>query len=149
MNKKIIVSNIEIEISRKKIKNIYLKVSGHDGKVRISAPIRTKDEAIIKFVTSKIHWIEKQKNKFEKSYIQSQINYVDGETHYVWGEPYVLKTKNGSKDRIEAVDNILILTKGYDSTFEQGKKIIMEWYRNQLRARLPELFEKWKSIIGV
>ncbi|TAH64329.1 MAG: M48 family peptidase [Anaerolineaceae bacterium] len=149
MTKKIIISNIEIEINRKNIKNMYLKISGHDGKVHISAPLRTKDEAIIKFVESKIHWIEKQKSKFEMSYIQNQINYIDGETHYVWGEPYVLKIINGSKGRIDIIDNKLILTTDNDNTTQMREKILMDWYRKQLKIKLPYLFDKWESIIGV
>lgn len=149
MKKKIIVSDIEIEIDRKKIKNMYLKVSGHDGKVRISAPLRTKDDTIIKFVTNKIHWIEKQKNKFEKSHIQNISNYVDGEIHYIWGKPYTLRIGNGSKSTVDIIDNILILTTVNDSTIEQREKILMNWYREQLRERLPKLFKKWESVIGV
>ncbi len=149
MTKKIIISDIEIEVNRKKIKNMYLKVSRHDGKVRISAPTRTKDEAIIKFATNKIDWIKRQILIYEKTYHQYEINYIDGEVHYVWGKPYILKINNGSKGRVDIIDNILILTLGNDGRGEKCKKLLMDWYRSQLRARLPELFEKWESIIGV
>lgn len=149
MVSKIIVSGIEIEVNRKKIKNMYLKVSNHDGKVRISAPLRTKEDTIIKFVTSKIDWINKQKRKFEQSFINNQINYVDGEIHYVWGKPCILEIKNGSKGSVEVVNDKLVLTVNFESSIDQIEKILIEWYRKQLRARLPMLFEKWEDIIGV
>ncbi len=149
MTKNIIVSDIEIEVNRKKIKNMYLKVSGHDGKVSISAPLRMKEEAIIKFAYTKIHWIENQRMKYENNHILKTTDYTDGEIHYVWGKPYVLKVYNGTKGKVELVDNMLILTIGNDSRREKKEKVIMEWYRIQLRSRLPKLFEKWESIIGV
>lgn len=149
MPKNIIVSNIEIEVTRKKIKNMYLKISAHDGKVSISAPIRTKDEDIIKFATSKIHWIEKQSKRFEKSYIQNTINYADGQIHYVWGKPYVLKINKGSKISVDIIDNMLMLTAANESTTTQYEKILMDWYRRQLKSQLPYLFDKWENIIGV
>ena len=46
MSKIIRVSHIEIEVNKKKIKNMYLKVSRQDGKVSVSAPLRTKDDII-------------------------------------------------------------------------------------------------------
>jgi predicted metal-dependent hydrolase len=149
MTKKITVSDIEIEVNRKKIKNMYLRVSSHDGKVYISAPLRMKDEAIIKFVTSKMNWIEKQKIKYEKNYIQNLINYVDGETHYVWGEPYILEINYGTKSRLDIIDNILVLTTGNNRSSEQVEKILMDWYKKQLQGKLHSLFNKWEKIIGV
>src|SRR5690606_27415920 len=105
MTKKIIVSNIEIDINRKNIKNMYLRVSGHDGRVSISNQLRMKNEEIIKFVTNKIQWIEKQKRKFENSTIQYKYDYVDGEIHYLWGKPYVLRIVTGSKCRTDIIDD--------------------------------------------
>lgn len=149
MTKKIIVSNIEIDINRKNIKNMYLRVSGHDGRVSISAPLRMKNEEIIKFVTNKIQWIEKQKRKFENSNIQYKYDYVDGEIHYLWGKPYVLRIVTGSKCRTDIIDDSLILTIKNDCTAEQREKLLTEWYRRQLKDKLPVLFDKWEKIIGV
>ena len=149
MTKKIIVSNIEIDINRKNIKNMYLRVSGHDGRVSISAPLRMKNEEIIKFVTNKIQWIEKQKRKFENSNIQYKYDYVDGEIHYLWGKPYVLRIVTGSKCRTDIIDDSLILTIKNDCTAEQREKLLTEWYRRQLKDKLLVLFDKWEKIIGV
>lgn len=149
MTKKIIVSNIEIDINRKNIKNMYLRVSGHDGRVSISAPLRMKNEEIIKFVTNKIQWIEKQKRKFENSNIQYKYDYVDGEIHYLWGKPYVLRIVTGSKCRTDIIDDSFILTIKNDCTAEQREKLLTEWYRRQLKDKLPVLFDKWEKIIGV
>lgn len=36
-----------------------------------------------------------------------------------------------------------------ESTTQQRAATLNEWYRKQLRSKLPPLFEKWESIIGV
>lgn len=149
MVKKIIVSNIEIEVNKKKIKNMYLRVSRQDGKVSISAPLRTKDEAITRFAVSKLEWINNQIKKLENRRTPTELDYVEGEIHYVWGEPFSLVIKHQNKSSVEIKDNKLILTTHKESTNLQREKLLIEWYRDQLKECLPKLFEKWQAIIGV
>lgn len=149
MNKKIVVSNIEIEISKKNIKNMYLRVSRQDGKVSISAPLRTKDETIRRFAISKINWINSQIDKFESRKIKTDPEYVTGEIHYVWGLPYDLIVDYQNKSAVEISDNKLMLKVSKVSTPSQREKILIEWYRDQLKDKLPQLVEKWEEIIGV
>ena len=149
MKNRIVVSDIEIEIKRKKIKNMYLRVSGNDGRVCISAPLRTKDETIFKFATNKIDWIEKQIHKFESNQKQSALDYIDGETLYVWGEPYTLKINPADRAGVNTEGNVLILSVRKSSSHKECEKTLTDWYRKQLRDKFPYLFDKWESIIGV
>ena len=59
----ILIKDLEIEISYKKIKNLNLKVS-IDGTVKVSAPKYFPKSAIEKFVESKIEWIQENLDKF-------------------------------------------------------------------------------------
>ena len=52
-----LVSDIEIEVIKKNIKNMHLAVLPPLGKVRISAPLRTKDEAIKLFEENEVIWL--------------------------------------------------------------------------------------------
>ena len=58
---KIYVADIEVELIRKKIKNMHLYVLRPDGKVRVSAPLRLSEKTIIDFVTSRLDWIKNNK----------------------------------------------------------------------------------------
>lgn len=149
MIKKIIINDIEVEIHKKNIKNINLMILPPNGKVRISAPIRTKDEAIKKIVISKLDWIQKQIAKFEAQPEEKKIEYISGEDHYVWGKQYQMNIKHAQRNSIEIIGNKLILYVKEASTTQQRQKIMIEWYREQLKDRLPQLFEKWEKIIGV
>ena len=47
-----------IEVTRKRIKNMYLRVKDTDGTLSVSAPYGRSDTEIRKFVESKSDWIE-------------------------------------------------------------------------------------------
>ena len=48
-----------IEVTRKRIKNMYLRVKDTDGTLSVSAPYGMSDTEIRKFVESKSDWIER------------------------------------------------------------------------------------------
>lgn len=149
MIKKIVISNIEIEINKKSIKNMYLKVSKQDGKVRISAPLRMKDEDIMNFARNKMDWIKKQVDIQENNFTRSVLNYENGEIHYLWGNPYTLIINHSKRNKVDIVgDNILLFIDKELSNTELEKSLT-QWYRKQLIKMLPKLFDKWQGIIGV
>jgi predicted metal-dependent hydrolase len=144
------ISGIKVEVIKKKIKNMHLSVLPPLGRVRISAPIGTSDETIKLFAIKKIGWIKKQIQKFESQPRQSEREYVSGESHYLWGRRYRLELKYTKKaNKVETKGNKLVLTVREASTQEQREKIMNEWYRAELKAKLPALIEKWEKIIGV
>ena len=55
-----------IEVTRKRIKNMYLRVKDTDGTLSVSAPYGMSDAEIRKFVESKSDWIERimHRNRF-------------------------------------------------------------------------------------
>ena len=54
MDETIILGSIKVNILRKKIKNIYLKVHPPEGNVSISAPLQMQREIIHNFALSKL-----------------------------------------------------------------------------------------------
>jgi len=72
----VLISDVQIEIIKKDIKNMHLSVLPPDGKVRVSAPNNLSDESIIMFVKTKLGWIKKQQEKFELQPRQSEREYV-------------------------------------------------------------------------
>ncbi len=145
-----LISDIEIEVIKKNIKNMHLSVLPPTGKVRISAPLSAKDQAIELFAITKIGWIKKQIEKFENQPRQSEREYVSGESHYLWGRRYRMEIKHTkTANNVEIKANKLILTVRENSTQQQREKVMNEWYRAEIKAKLPALFEKWEEIIGV
>lgn len=55
--------DIRVIVTRKPIKNLYLRVKPPDGHVEISAPLRMRDSTIEAFFTSRIPWIDRMRSR--------------------------------------------------------------------------------------
>ena len=148
---KITVGNIDIELHRKKIKNIHLTVYPTEGRVRLSVPKQMGDEEVRNFVVSKLAWINKQRSKAAAQEKQAEREFVSGESHYFLGEEYLLNViETTGKQHVELRNNkYLYLYARQGSSIKKREKILSEWYRQSLKEIIPPLIEKWEKIIGV
>ena len=162
-NKIIILENlVQIELHRKKIKNLYLRVHP-DGRVTLSAPKRLSDKAIRDFLTSKSDWIQTQRGKMlsrKNSVSRQELTYSTGEKHYLWGQPYILVVEETPGRSSAAVTKVIweeqeensspaiLLRAPAGSTLEQRKHLLDEFYRSELIAAIPNLMEKYSRIVG-
>lgn len=62
------VEGIRVEVTRKKIKNMYLYVRPPEGVVTVSAPMRMPNREIERFVRERRSWIEKRREKYRSWY---------------------------------------------------------------------------------
>ncbi len=145
------VSDFTIDVVRKSIKNMHLSVYPPTGRVRIAAPLNVDDEAVRLFAISKLSWIKKNQRKFEKQERQSPRAFVERESHYFEGRRYLLRITEH-----EAPPKVNIKTKTHidlfvrpNTSIEQRQIILNEWYRKQLKNKIPGYIDKWEKIIGV
>src|SRR3990170_4043098 len=85
------VGNIEALVIRKPIKNLHLSVLPPLGKVRVTAPLAMKDDAIRILLATRLPWIKKQQVKFEAQERQTKREYVSGESYYLFGRRHRLE----------------------------------------------------------
>jgi predicted metal-dependent hydrolase len=145
------VGDFSIDVIRKNIKNMHLSVYPPTGRVRIAAPLNVDGEAVKLFAISKLAWIKKNQRKFEMQDRQMPRVFEQRESHYFEGKRYLLRvTEQNAPPRVE------IKTKTYidlfirpNATVEQRQNYINEWYRKQLKNKIPQLIAKWEPIIGV
>lgn len=148
--KQLIINGIQIEIEKKKIKNMYLRVLPPDGRVCISAPNRMTDAEIKRFALSRLEWIEHHQTKLQDRHIDAEMKFVTGENISVWGKKYQLEIVNsGFKGKVKIEGDRLLLQVKESSTSEQRKRTLDECYREALKQEIPLLIEKWEKIIGV
>ena len=144
------ISGITIEVQKKNIKNLHLVVAPPDGKVRVSAPMHLSDDSIKMFVRTKLGWIKKQQEKFEKQPRQSEREYVSGETLYVLGQQYFLRVEYSYKgNSLILSGNEAILTVRKESTASQRETFVNEWYRALLKEKIEIYLPKWENITGL
>ena len=149
---KITINGIEIELTRKNIKNLYLKVHPPHGRVKVSAPKSMNEDSIRAFVVSKLSWIKKHQERLKKQKRIAEKEYVSGESHYFLGQPYLLNVVYTSK-RLQGVEirgnKYLDLFVRKNTPKNLRERVMMEWYRSQLKKLIPPLIEKWEPIMGV
>ncbi|PKO04927.1 MAG: metal-dependent hydrolase [Chloroflexi bacterium HGW-Chloroflexi-3] len=145
------ISDIEIEVERKDIKNMHLSVNPPDGWVRIAIPMNIDDDAVRLFVISKLSWIHKQQRKFDAQPRQSEREMVSGESHYYFGDRYLLNVvyQKGHPKVVIRNKTYIDLYVREGSDLSQRKKVFTEWYRRQLKERIPPLLSKWEEFIGI
>ena len=149
MNTIIKLEDIEAEVVHKKIRNIHLRVLPPEGKVRISAPFRTKNEIIYKFAYSKLNWIRKQRIRIRKSTHES-FQYINQETHYFRGRLYQLKILEKKESPVvQLINNEIVLQVPDGSALEIRRSVLQDWYHRQLKMIIPPLIAKWESILNV
>jgi len=84
------VRGIPVEIVRKDIRNLHLGVYPPNGRVRVAVPLHLDDEAVRLAVISRLGWIHRQQDGFERQDRQSEREMITGESHYVEGRRYRL-----------------------------------------------------------
>ena len=150
MDSEVDLGDLKIEVVRKDIKNLHLGVHPPTGQVRISAPMRLSLDAIRAFALTKLGWIKQQQRKINEQEREPVREFLDRESHYVWGKRFLLKIEESADSQgIELTQRELILRVRPGTTKARMAAILELWYREQIKATVPELIEKWAAILKV
>ena len=143
------LGDITIDVLRKNIKNVHLKVHPPTGEVRISAPEQMSLDTIRVFAISKLDWIKRHQRQIRDQEREAPREYRDRESHYVWGKRYLLTVHESEQPpavKLEHDHLILRVRPGTDT----GKRraIVEAWYREQIKEAVPALLTKWEPVVG-
>jgi predicted metal-dependent hydrolase len=150
-----IVSNLklgelQIELHRKRIKNLHLRVLPPDAKVRVSAPMYVSQRDVLAFVKSNQAWIEKTRTDMLNRPRIPVLEYVSGELHPYLGQLLRLELSSGSaKARAEFNSNTINVYAPIDSDLKKRRAILIEAYRKELKVIIHEMLPHWEAIVGV
>ena len=161
------IAGIEIELVRKRIKNVNLRIYAPEGRVRVSAPHRTSETFIADFVSAKAPWIRKQQARIAALPPTPELSYTDGEEHVFLGQSHtlVLHKATGrpsvtfdSTDSTDSADS----TDSTDSTArvihihardpqdaQAVERLLKRAYRSELQRLLDAYIPRWEEQLGV
>ena len=154
MSEKLSIGELDIQLTRKHIKNLHISVMPPAGNVRVSAPTHMTNTAIRMAVIHRIPWISRQQANFAKQARQSTREMVDGETHYLWGRRYrllinTLDTDIKSAQTVKLYKGRLVLSVNPNATTDSKQKLLEDYYRARLKAKIPEVMQKWSDITHI
>ena len=145
-----VVSGIPVQVVRKDIKNLHLSVYPPDGHVRVAVPSQMTDDNIRFAIISRLSWIKKQQVSFQAQPRQSKREMVTGESHYVFGRRYRLEVmERWGRHEVTIKNNSTLQLFVNPGTSTQNRTLVLnQWYRDQLKERIPGLLKHWQSVIG-
>ncbi len=146
----LIVDDLHIEVTKKKVKYIYLKICHPNGDVKVSAPRYSSLDSIRMFVLSKLPWIKEQQIKVKNRKREIQLDFVSNEIHYFDGKSYVLNIiEKAGRPKVTLKDNIMemYLKPGTDRV--KRKLLVERLYRKHLKDNIPYYIKKWEPVMNV
>ena len=144
------LGDIAVDVVLKDIKNIHLSVYPPHGAVRIAAPLRMQLDAIRVFAISKLGWIKRQQKKLREQERESEREHIERESHYVWGKRYLLTVKEvDAAPTIELKHSRMVLKVRPGASDVTRQVVVAQWYRDQIKATMLVLIEKWALQMGV
>lgn len=144
------IDGIPIDIVRKPIKNMHLRIYPPDGRVCVSVPLRLSLTHIYKKIETKCAWLHAQRAKLQARPAAIEPTLQTGEQHYFLGYPYtlVLNEVEGAAEVYLEGDRLQLCTSP-NSTIEQKQHILKKWHQTQMQLIVPTLIEKWQPLMGV
>jgi predicted metal-dependent hydrolase len=139
-----------VKVTRKRMKNMYLRVQKPDGHVEISAPNRMARADIISFLAKNWEWVNKKQQAMRERPASPERRYVSGDRIPIWGQylELVVRPATGNQAAIyQKEDRVLLYVPDY-ATREQRREIVNGWYRRMLEKAIPALLPRCEAIVG-
>ena len=143
------VSDIDIDVSLKDIKNVHLSVHPPNGRVTVSAPEHTDLNTIKIYAATKLAWIKKERSKILNQDRQPEKKFVTRESHYFFGKRYLLKATNFSKPQVVLHHSAIELQVPFQFNASQKHNLLYTFYRKELRVKLKKLVSNYAGKMGL
>ena len=147
----ITVDGVRVEVIRKRIKRIYIRVYPPDGRVRLSVPLRLSQKAVRQAVADRLDWIRATQSKILEQDWPTPPEFVTGEQHYLFGVAHRLKVIETTGRQFVEIsrdgDLCLYVRPGQDRA--RRRAILHRFYREKLGQLIAELVTKWEPVVGV
>ncbi|MFC3908667.1 M48 family metallopeptidase [Legionella dresdenensis] len=138
-----------VHIERKPIKNIYLKIKAHDGKLIASMPLRAPIDKLQRLIVDKRDWIIAQQLRLQKQAPRNDAELIPGEKIAYLGKEYDLELHQQSKPNLIFDNQIFHFYLTDINNTLMKTHLLTYWYKEQMQALLPPLQAKWQAVTGV
>ena len=144
------VGGLAIEVVRKDIKHVHLSVHPPVGRVRMAAPAHLSNDALRAFAIGKLTWIRRQQKKLDHQERETPREFLNRESHYVWGRRRLLTIVERHAPPLVELRHTRLKLLIRPGTDVDGRANVLEaWYREQVRAAVAPLLERWQRRLRV
>jgi len=150
MNEMLKIGDIEIQVSRKAVKNVHLSVHPPHGRVTLVAPSATRLDVARAYAITKLGWIRSQQEKLLNQAREAPRQFVGRESHFLWGRRFLMTVVERDEKPSVTLDHRTIrLVVRPGSSTEKKAEVIHDWHRMMLHSAVPKIIEKWEAKLGV
>lgn len=144
------IDGIPIEILRKPIKNLNLRIYPPDGLVKVSVPLKYSEQLIKQQLQEKSEWIRAQCERIRARSFYREPSLQTGATIPFKGKNYLLIVEeHHGPSQILIKDELIYCYTKPDLTPQQKQNILERWYRKEMNLVIPRLIQQWEAIMKV
>ncbi len=143
------VMGLEVEVFRKQIKHLYIRILPADGHIEVSAPVNMADEEIARCIEKKSEWILKKLESLIHKKSDECFALSSGQIHYVLGRPYRLEVCKSDYSSVKIKEESLMLYVSEPSSRRLCFNVLSVWYSGILEEILQDMLPKWEDRFGL
>ncbi|WP_227485487.1 M48 family metallopeptidase [Acidithiobacillus sp. HP-2] len=145
------VADLNLQLTRKAVKNLRIMVCPPDGEVRVSAPWAMTDGDIRAAILARLSWIRQHQQQFQHHTPSPVLEYQSGETHSYLGQNYILRVHEmAGRGRIEMCDDAFMEMYCPPEAAQADRQALLhKYYRQALKDRIPNIVAHYEPILGV
>ena len=144
-----IINDFNVEISRKNIKNINLKVYPNL-EIKASVPMDMEVSSIKRMIISKEKWINERLKKYQEQIRLTKRKYISGEDHYLNGKRYILKVVDSNSPSVKKENaKTIVMNVRKSSSIENKEKLMNLFYKKELEKKLSKIIPELENTMGV
>lgn len=127
-------------LTRKKVKNVNLRIREKDGSIQVSAPYGVSTDFIDGFVASNSDFIFKALEKC-RVLENKKKDFSQGDEIYYLGEKYALVTKKADINSVEILKNEVVISMCEPENTGKRAGLLEEWLEGERNRVFYEVFE--------
>ncbi len=137
----------KIEIHKKKVKNVTLKVK-RDGTIHLTVPEAATDDYIERVIDNKQDWIESQLKHFNENYEKpKEKEMVSGESFRYLGKSYRLKIVQSNKEYVRLYRGYIEIHVKNKNNTSKKQELLKKWYQEKAKKKFAELVHEYEQIV--
>ena len=145
---KLTISSVTANVTRRRMKHINLRIVGHEGELRISAPLHMSLQRIHDFALSKLGWIVKHQTRIRTQRVMQSE--VDTNSIKLWGGVHkVIEIQGRGASRVMLAGGEVQLFLRPNSSAHKRKALLHAWQHKVMMMAVRDLLNKWEPLMGV
>ena len=142
------LGDLTVTVTRKAVKNLYLRILPPDGRVCVTAPRSAPEDEVLRFIRARQPWIERHRAAL-LARTPEPGGLVTGGRRPLWGRSLPLEVREGPREGAAVERGALMLTVRPGADEERRAAVLKAFYRAELQRAVPEVLARYEQITGV